>query len=385
MRTKITHIEDSILYGGAEGATSAVHTFGNLHRMLSGGASEAVDLNVKWDGAPMIVAGTDPADGMFFVGTKSYFNKTPVMYKSSAQIDQQLSGDLARKLKIALAELPKLGFDGILAGDMLYTKQDLQQRRMGNTSYLVFRPNTIAYSVPIESDLADRIRRSKMGVAWHTAVSGKLDVERMNDTASVWVTDAEYRDVSGTATFTEAEMRISMDLQDELHWTLSEIPEYYMDMFTERELSKRLSEFVRKFSTNGDFAGAPKQVADKFAEYLTDHYNSEIANRSTPRAKEAAAMSFARGAAPVVNNQLFFQYMIEAYMIAVELKKLFLKKLNIASSIDTFVETDIGFRVTGPEGFVVTDRQSGDVVKLVDKMQFTRANSSQSVFKGFKR
>jgi hypothetical protein len=39
----------------------------------------------------------------------------------------------------------------------------------------------------------------------------------------------------------------------------------------------------------------------------------------------------------------------------------------------TFIRTDNGFRVTAPEGFVAIDN-SGKAVKLVDRLEFSRAN-----------
>jgi hypothetical protein len=47
---------------------------------------------------------------------------------------------------------------------------------------------------------------------------------------------------------------------------------------------------------------------------------------------------------------------------------------SIKSSIDTFVITDSGFKVTGPEGFVAVDRLSGDALKLIDRMEFSKNN-----------
>ena len=41
--------------------------------------------------------------------------------------------------------------------------------------------------------------------------------------------------------------------------------------------------------------------------------------------------------------------------------------------MDTFIRTDNGYRVTAPEGFVAIDRM-GDAVKLVDRLEFSRAN-----------
>ena len=74
----IEHPEDSILTGD----------LGFLHAL-----NETPNLSVKIDGAPAIVWGTNPANGRFFVGTKSVFNKVKIKINHShAEIDQNHSG-----------------------------------------------------------------------------------------------------------------------------------------------------------------------------------------------------------------------------------------------------------------------------------------------------
>ena len=50
--------------------------------MLEEGGSVGKGLTVKWDGAPAIFVGTDPADGKFFVGTKGVFIQTGKLVKT---------------------------------------------------------------------------------------------------------------------------------------------------------------------------------------------------------------------------------------------------------------------------------------------------------------
>ena len=52
-------------------------------------------------GAPAVFAGQDPRDGKFFVAKKGIFNKNPKVYKTDADIDNDTSGDLNKKLKLA--------------------------------------------------------------------------------------------------------------------------------------------------------------------------------------------------------------------------------------------------------------------------------------------
>ena len=107
--THMTHIEELMFLGGVDGTRQAINFLRDLRDMLKGNATSAVDITVKWDGAPAIFAGVDPADGKFFVAKKGLFNKEPAMYKTPADIKKALSGELAKKFTTALAEFSKLG------------------------------------------------------------------------------------------------------------------------------------------------------------------------------------------------------------------------------------------------------------------------------------
>src|SRR5210317_139179 len=105
--THMTHIEDSVLYGGVKGTREAIFALRDLRDMLGG--KKTAKVSVKWDGAPAVFAGIDPTDGKFFVAKKGIFNKSPKVYKTDADVDADTSGDLSDKLKDALALLPSLG------------------------------------------------------------------------------------------------------------------------------------------------------------------------------------------------------------------------------------------------------------------------------------
>ena len=122
----MTHLEDAVLDGGVTGTRNVINYIRNIRDMLSGNTAAPVNLTVKWDGAPAIFAGTDPADGKFFVAKKGVFNKTPKLYKSDSEIDNDLSGELNSKFKVALKEFAKLGIEGVVQGDFLYTNDDLK-------------------------------------------------------------------------------------------------------------------------------------------------------------------------------------------------------------------------------------------------------------------
>ena len=95
-------------------------------------------VSLKIDGCPAIIWGTDPANGKFFVGTKSVFNKVKKMIcHSHREIDILYADkpDLGRKLKLCFDNLTRT--DKIYQGDLL---------GFGGDDY--YQPNTIGYLFP---------------------------------------------------------------------------------------------------------------------------------------------------------------------------------------------------------------------------------------------
>ena len=96
----LEHLEDEIINNGVAGGRAAINFLRSLRDMLAGNSRSSINMTVKWDGAPAIFAGIDPEDGKFFVAKKSVFNATPKLYKTEAEIDDDLSGALNSKFKI---------------------------------------------------------------------------------------------------------------------------------------------------------------------------------------------------------------------------------------------------------------------------------------------
>ena len=69
---------------------------------------------------------------------------------------------------------------------------------------------------------------------------------------------------------------------------------------------------------------------------------------------------------------------------AIVLAKLkLINRLNKISKIKSFLKTKKGYRVTGQEGYVAIDKLGGDAVKIVDRMEFSFANFSPNILKGW--
>jgi len=389
------HLEDNVLNGGVDGTRQTINFIRALRDMLSGVSSAKVDISVKWDGSPAIFAGTDPRDGKFFVAKKSIFNQNPKVYKTMDDIDADLDGDLREKFIVALKHLPKLNIDGIVQGDMLYTKKDLKYTRINNKRYLTFHPNTIVYAVPADSELARTIRNSQMGVVWHTkyvgrdfeslsAIYNQSFIDRMTPNRNVWFTDATYRDVSGTATFNSEETMKLNELLSKMGSLFNKISKRAFDRIVfNNDLNIRLKTFNNTKIREQQPITNPAAHVEEFIDYLESYYQKEMDKRSTERGKDAVELKRNAVMDDLVPDELVKMLMIMNLII--EAKRLLMDKLNTASGLDTFFLTNRGFKVTNQEGFVVSDRLGSNAVKLIDRLEFSYSNFSGEVIKGWQR
>ena len=286
--THMTHIEDRVIYGGVNGTREAIFALRDLRDMLGGVKDGSV--SVKWDGAPAIFCGTDPSDGKFFVAKKGIFNKNPKIYKTNKDIDDDTSGALNKKMKLALQYLPDLGIKGVIQGDFLYGPGDLSKQKIKGKKYVTFHPNTIVYAVPDNTPSAIEIKRAKIGIVWHTTYTGnsfedmkasfgKPIVPKLKKSSKVWMDDATYRDVSGTATFTAAESKKVTQLLSRAGLTFKRVNARVInDISTNQEFSKIFTTFNNTYVRAGTPFPSPRKHLKDFFKYICLLYTSAAAD-----------------------------------------------------------------------------------------------------------
>jgi hypothetical protein len=396
--THMEHLEDNILNGGVVGTREAINFLRALRDMLAGRSKSRVNVTVKWDGAPAVFAGIDPSDGKFFVAKKGIFNKNPKVYKTDADIDADTSGDLNTKLKLALAELPKLGIKGVVQGDFLYAKEDLKVVDIEGEPHITFHPNTIVYAVPQNSDLGREILRSKIGVVWHTTYRGSSFEEmsasfgeeiasNLKKVKGVWSVDAVYKDVSGTATFTEAETEKVTAILSLAGKKFNSIKADTLNgVAMHPDTLIKIKTFVNSKIRQGERIKNPRRFAKELISYINDYYQKDADKKKTEKGK---ASSFAK-------RDETLQYfkrtpesqivaMFELYNLIIDAKLMIISKLDKAKRIGTFLKTANGYEVTEQEGFVAIDHMGKNAVKLVDRLGFSKANFSDQYIKGWQR
>jgi len=390
--THMTHIEDKVIYGGVKGTRDAIMALRSLRDMLKGEHDGSV--SVKWDGAPAIFAGIDPSDGRFFVAKKGIFNKNPKVYKTPADVDADTSGDLADKLKTALSELPALGIKGVVQGDFLYGPGDVKTKKIAGDSYVTFHPNTIVYAVPSGTAAAAEIRKSKIGIVWHTTYTGStfetmrasygVNVSKLKKSKAVWSQDAMLRDLTN----------ITMSKRDteEVNEYLSQAGKIFnkisgttlRSLEGQEELQKLIETYNNSFVRAGTVIGNTRGHVSGLIRFVTQRYKKEIDKRKTEKGKNAqqqkldAILSFFSP-----QNKKSLEQMFELQKVIVLAKLKLINILNKMAKVKTFVKTRNGYKVTGEEGYVAIDKLGGDAVKIVDRMEFSYNNFSKDILKGW--
>ncbi len=380
----LEHLEDEMLNYGIEGCMAAVSFLKELRKMLGHQESTGF-MQTKWDGAPSIICGTHPETGLFFVGTKSVFNKTePKVCYSDETVDAWYEGDLAEKLKYSLKYFSQLNIEGVVQGDLLFTT-DLKKERVNGEELYTFRPNTITYGIPVNHDIGKKAGRAKIGVVFHTHYTG--------DELSTMQARAGAK-VKGSNDALVVQNDTPMDRVG----------------FSRTEMSKfdrHISKIERMCHICGDFldelVGAQGKTGDaKFhiSSFLKPYFNDQIRNarnignidealydlanfyhaktsKELAKIKTAATLTKKRNLVYasenyLVNNVYKFKAMIALYKELQAVKQMVIDKLDHLEEFRTFVQTEKGYKVTTPEGYVL--HKDGSMIKFVNRLEFAYNN-----------
>ncbi len=384
--THLEHLEDDIINQGKAGGFNAINFLRELGKMLSE-PSSTLSITTKWDGAPAIICGIHPTWKVFFVGNKSVFNKTqPKICITPGDVDAYYpTGGLNSILKTCLEHLPKLGITGILQGDLLFTN-DKKIVTINSERVISFQPNTIVYTVPVNSSLGSRINDAKMGIVFHTKYSGDsmeslmttfgVDISGLNNTSDVYAATASFNDVSGSANFTSVELQKYTLMVNKAEGSLkqastflNEIKEYGEGKFM---LGMMFKQYMNRFIRTGNIITNAQNTANGFVDFYTEQLDKEIASKKTKSTQDKYIKIKSDGLKFLKTNSRSLYFVIASYMNIIEAKTYVIRKLELVKTLGTFLKTEDGYQVTAPEGFVAI--KSGNALKLVDRLEFSRAN-----------
>lgn len=388
----LTHVSDLIFIDGLKGAKQAVDYLRDMRSLFSKRANNAY--TVKWDGAPAIICGQDPSDGKFFVAKKGLFNKTPKLYKTKQEIDDDLEGELHDKFATLLEYLPKLNMKGIYQGDLLFT-DDIIHKNIDGKDMLIFHPNTIAYAVEADSVLGAKLIKAKVGIAFHTiytgssfdtlkAVFGKQIVSKLTHTSDVWTVDASLQNETNAFTFTDEEyIKVEVLLKD-IGLQLQGMKSGLVNHISSNPEIKELFLIFINSLVRQNKRMKPLEMVHELKAFLHARTQVEMDKVKTPTSKASKQDKLHKAIAFIeMYNDDALASLFEFSISIDALKDLMLTKMREINNIKHMLKTKDGFKVTSPEGFVAI---AGDkAIKLVDRFEFSQANFNPAYLKGWQK
>jgi len=375
--THLTHLEELILTKGEAGYGTARGFITDLLSHLQGKSKRKVNTSVKWDGAPAIFAGKHPDTGKFFVGTKSIFNREPKINYTDNDIEMNHghAPGLADKLKKALKYLPKLGIKGILQGDFMFDTSMVGKETIDGVPHYTFKPNTIKYAVETDSKLGQEIANSVFGIVFHTGYNDLdsppqygINVKGLKKVPGVWVDDAVFTDTTGTVTLTKDEAKQVKDLvktADSIKVKYKDLPLDLMNIYVNSEIQQ------------GKFLEDAEMSFNGFVDWFKSRMAKEIEKRKSKAGKLKVEESFKKKLAEIQQSKDNVVNIFKISRLLSQAKQIFVNKYNNATyNTKHFLDNEDGtLKVTAPEGYVAVSK-AGGAVKLVDRLEFSRANFS---------
>ena len=384
--THLEHLEDDIFNNGYAGAQNALAFLEGLKGMLSTGSGGGnMKVTVKWDGAPAIICGEDPVNGFFFVGTKSVFAKTePKICYTHDDIDQWYQGELNTKLKMALDHLSKLPIKGVIQGDLLYTGTPTLTTMGGKRCYK-FKPNTITYCVEKDTEMGKKVAKSQVGIVFHTHYNGQdfdsmtagfgVDVSGLQGNSDVAVFSSSFTNTNGIANLSPGEMnkltqtmRVAKRNLDSSRKFLNEIGGTLKPM----QPAALFKIFFNQKIKEGRIPSTPQLMLNDFKKFVETSYAKKEAGVKTPKAKANWESKKQEAINYLNSNKSEIYRALAGFKNLIAAKEQIINRLKKIEGVGTFLEDEKGYKVTSPEGFVAI--KDGTAVKLVDRLEFSRAN-----------
>ena len=211
-----------------------------------------------------------------------------------------------------------------------------------------------------------------------------VDITKFRNSKNVWSQDAMLRDMT--------QYTMSKKDTEEVNAYLSEAGKIFnqisgstlRQLENNRELAQTIETFNNTYVRRGEVVKNVDAHVNNLIRFIRNKYDKLRAQRTTERGKAAQqkkldeVLSFF---SPQNKKSLRAMFQLQRLIILAKMK--LINILNKLNKVQTFLKTRKGYRTTGQEGYVAIDKLGGDAVKIVDRMEFSFANFSPTILKGW--
>jgi len=395
----MTHAED-LVFKGKEAIDWVIYTFENLYKQLKGETNkDNIKLSIKFDGAPSVFVWSKFSElkkpGL---AIKALFAKNRKIMFSDNDIEKFYGDrkDLTYKLKLMLKYITSLKIpeNEIWQGDFLFDSDTLIE----DEKTYSFHPNTIIYKINKDSNIGKEISKADIGVVWHTKYTGtsltnvsasyNVNIDELQKNPKVFMTDPYIKSLAGIITLTKEEsdsIKSQLDAVKNLvkHSLISS--ENYNKLINDKEIISLFMIFQNLLIRNSQTIIDTQDYVYKFINFVSNRFKKESEKKKSIKGKKDLIIKSKDIVQKIKELSDILEKVIEVIIMITDIKQVFIKKLNNIGKFETYLKTITGeFKSTSQEGFAVSDIH-GNVVKLVDRNEFSYANFSPNIIKGWSK
>jgi hypothetical protein len=357
-----THVED-LLFDWAN-PFLPLHILEDVFFFLCG-QGRSIKLTVKYDGSPAFVCGLEPETKQFFLGTKSVFNKIPILNWNVDDIKTNYK-DLSLQYKMTnlFNGLEPLKWDGVYQGDFLWAGLGGQ----GLKYEVKCCPNILTYKIPLAY-------YTGLGVVLHTTYQGNT-LQTMEAFSGAPIPEHRNHDVyfidpavilPEHSLFTGSEKEEILKDLDLLYKNAS-----YISHSEDKECLQYFVDhpaFLESFNqyVNWCVRNNCEPESPEFLKYLRKKYDEYYSSLKSEKGKKALKRKYDEMESWYYN--FAFGVLFYYYHCLVKLKTTLIEKLDSLSAVEVTLPDGT---VTGHEGYCVERKDL--LCKLVNRPVFSRMN-----------
>ena len=149
---------------------------------------------------------------------------------------------------------------------------------------------------------------------------------------------------------------------------------------TKGDLKWHVSSYIKQFFNSEIRNARSIGNVDHALDNLTNFYHLKTAKMldaiKTPKNKAEKRKLVYDSENYLQDNKTKFTAMLSLYKEIQTIKQMVIDKLDHLETFKTFIKTEKGYKVTGPEGYVM--HKDGDMIKFVNRLEFAYNNFTVS-------
>ena len=390
--THMSHLESLVTYGK--------EALNEIQYKLDNFLNDDINVNLKYDGSPAACLWSHfegyPDNSICL---KSFVNNANNVLSTKEDIEAKYGDrpEMCAKLLACLKLAKSIPAGEAWQGDCLFTENSLHMLNILGKEYLTFQPNKVIYAIDCSKPTYNKIARSAFGICFHTIYRGnlkhktqsfKVDINRLSNVPSDFyimtpLLDKPKDDLKSIKPLYNKFISLKEQLESNSSYDpLVNNPMFikYWALFENKYISDKQSVTLNLSTFESD-------LHDFVSERLQKDYDKKQATLKTDKGKEKAKTVFEQSLIELDNllnnNKDLLKTMVECFNVVAEIKMELIKLFPDRGEFDTFFNSKSkGYIPNSGEGIAMSD-DDGNIVKLIDRSEFSAANRSDDYIRGF--